>query len=354
MTWKQFVGGSFAIILISCLLRYWETTPGVVLYCAQDQDYAEVVLKTFEEENGLKVTKKYDTEAAKSVSLYQELVKEKGHSRCDVFWNNEILSTIRLARLGLLQPYESPAAASFRPLPTSAQSRDHSWHPFAARARVLLINRELLKESEWPRSLLDLTQPRYRGQVVMAKPWAGTSATQAVCLFEVLGADQARTYYQHLADNQIHISPGNQQAAEWVGRGQTPSGKRVSIAMTDTDDAMGQIQEGRPVQILFPDRSGITGTRMGTLFIPNTLAILKDCPHPQEARRLVDYLLEERVETRLAEGGGFQIPLNPHVQAKLPAPIEHPPAVKAMEVDFERAVDLWEEATGHVRNCFDR
>src|SRR5262245_11528271 len=77
--------------------------PRVVLYCAQDQEFAEGVLGEFTQRSGTEVATKFDTEADKSVSLYRELVKEKDRPRCDVFWNNEILSTIRLQRQGLLE-----------------------------------------------------------------------------------------------------------------------------------------------------------------------------------------------------------------------------------------------------------
>src|SRR5581483_9726648 len=69
--------------------------PRLVLYCAQDQEFAEKVLDDFTKRTGLAVAPKYDTEANKSVSLYMELMREKSRPRCDVHWNNEILSTIR-------------------------------------------------------------------------------------------------------------------------------------------------------------------------------------------------------------------------------------------------------------------
>src|SRR5712692_7324748 len=85
----------------------------VVLYCAQDQEFAEQILKEFSAKTSLPVAPHYDTEANKTVVLYDELVRERRRPRCDVFWNNEILSTIRLQRQGLLEPYHSPAASSF-------------------------------------------------------------------------------------------------------------------------------------------------------------------------------------------------------------------------------------------------
>jgi iron(III) transport system substrate-binding protein len=317
----------------------------VVLYCAQDQEFAEQVLGEFTHRTGLPVAPRYDTEADKSVSLYEELVKEAGRPRCDVHWNNEILSTIRLQRKGLLDPYASPSAA---PFPAWAKAKDHTWHAFAGRARVLLVNTQLVPEAERPRGLLDLTDPKWKGRIAMAKPQFGTTATQAACLFEVLGTDRARAFYLGLKANGIQIVPGNKQVAEGVGQGQ------FAVGLTDTDDAMGEVEAGRPVALVFPDRDRPAEDRMGTLFIPNTVAVIKGCPNPDGARKLVDYLLSAEVETKLAETESHQIPLNPQVKARLPREIATPQTAKPMAVDFERAADLWDEVQTFLRNEFAR
>jgi iron(III) transport system substrate-binding protein len=326
-----------------------KAAPRVVLYCAQDREFAEGLLGDFRRETGLEVTPKFDTEANKSVSLYNELVAEKGRPRCDVFWNNEILSTLRLQRQGLLEPYASPSARAY---PDWARAADHTWHAFAARARVLIVNTRLVKEGERPKSLLDLTQPRWRGRVVMAKPQYGTSATQAACLFEVLGPDRAKEWYRGLKANGVQVAPGNKQVAEWVGAGRTPGGQAVAVGITDTDDAIAEVKAGHDAAIVYPDRDGSAGKRMGTLFIPNTLCILRGSPNPDGAKRLVDYLLSPEVEAKLAEGESHQIPLNPEVKAKLLRQIETPRAVKAMQVDWAKAADLWDEAQRFVAKEF--
>jgi iron(III) transport system substrate-binding protein len=321
----------------------------VVLYCAQDQEFAAGLLDEFRQQSGLAVAAKFDTEQAKSVSLYKELVQEKARPRCDVFWNNEILSTIRLQRLGLLEPYDSPSAAAF---PAWARAPDHTWTAFAQRARVLLVNTDLVSAAERPGSLLDLTSPRWRGRVVMAKPWHGTSLTQAVALFEVLGPEGARKYYQALKANGLQVAPGNKQAAEWVGAGHTPLGEPAAVAVTDTDDAMAEVKAGRPVALLFPDGKRPSGDRMGTLFIPNTVALMKGCPNPEGGRRLVDFLLSPEVEAKLALADSHQIPVNPKAKAALPAEVQTPKTVHAMQVDWYKAADLWDEAEQFLHQEF--
>jgi iron(III) transport system substrate-binding protein len=108
------------------------------------------------------------------------------------------------------------------------------------------------------------------------------------------------------------------------------------------------------VAIVYPDRDAPADGRMGTLFIPNTLAILKGSPNPEGARRLVDYLLSAEVEKRLAESESHQVPLNPEVKATLPREIETPRSVRAMKVDFVKAAELWEQVQQFLRQEFAR
>lgn len=342
-----------ALVVVICCSGCPRSGPEarVVLYCAQDQEFAVPLLDEFQQRTGLSIAPKYDTEADKSVSLYHELMREKDRPRCDVFWNNEILSTIRLQKQGLLAPYDSPAA---RPYPQEAKASDDTWHAFATRARLLIVNTRLVAEKDRPRSLLDLTDARWRGRVTMARPQFGTSATQAACLFEVLGAERARKYYLDLKDNDVQLAPGNKQAAEWVGAGRTPRGQEIAIGVTDTDDAMAELQAGHDVVIIYPDRDAAAGSRLGTLFIPNTLAVLRGAPNADGARRLIDYLLSPEVEKRLAEGESHQVPLNPDVKAKLPPAIETPRTVRRMEVNFTKAAELWEEVQTFIRREFAR
>lgn len=318
----------------------------VVVYCAQDREYAEGIFADISAETKLAITPKFDTEANKSVSLVAELQEEASRPRCDVHWNNEILGTIRLARAGVYEPYESPAASGF---PDWSKARDRTWQAFAERCRVLIVNTNLVPEADRPRSLLDLTNPKWKGKIAMAKPQFGTTATQAACLFEVLGPDLAKGFYRGLKENEIGIVPGNKQVATEVASG------RFAVGMTDTDDAILELQAGKPVAIILPDRDGHPVTpRMGTLFLPNTLAVVKGAPNLAGARQLVDRLLQPAIEKRLAEVGGFQFPVNPTVTANPPAGVPTRAGVKRMDVDFEKAADLWDATQTFLREEFAR
>ena len=64
---------AFALVALAGCPR---SEPRVVLYCAQDEEFAKDLLETFRQRSGLEVAPKFDTEADKSVSLYEELVRE--------------------------------------------------------------------------------------------------------------------------------------------------------------------------------------------------------------------------------------------------------------------------------------
>lgn len=310
--------------------------PRVVLYCAQDKEYAEQILADFTRETGIQVDIRCDTEAAKTVGLYEAIVREKQHPRCDLFWNNEVLNTIRLQQQGLLEPYACPAAESF---PAWTRPPERTWQAFAARARILIVNKRV-PETERPRTLAALVEPRWKGKVVLAKPLFGTTATHMVCLWSSLGPERAREFLTKLAENAA-VLPGNKDVAMAVAEG------RFEVGLTDTDDAIIEVQRGRPVEIIFPDQ-----TTMGTLFLPNTLALIKGGPNPAHARKLYDYLLSPHVEAKLAQGPSAQIPLNPQVTVR--SPVQPAEKVRALDVDFVQAAKCWEETQAFVREKFAR
>ena len=145
-----------------------------------------------------------------------------------------------------------------------------------------------------------------------------------------------------MTENRVQILSGNKDVALSVAAG------KLAFGLTDTDDALIEIEKGMPdLAIIYPDQAP---GGLGTLFIPNTLAIIKGSPHPEAAKRLVQYLLSPPVETRLAKGESAQIPLNSTVKVK--PRVETPQTVRAMQVDFDKAAAQWDTVAKFLRERF--
>jgi iron(III) transport system substrate-binding protein len=174
----------FSPILLLASGCWWQSGEEVFVYTALDQEFSEPILEDFERETGIKVEAKSDVESTKTVGLVNAIIKEKNRPRCDLFWNNEILHTLRLQKLGLLDTYDAPAAEKY---PRTYRAADGAWYGFAARIRVLIVNTKLVAEGERPDSIRDLTDPKWRGKVGIAKSLFGTTATHAAVLFAAWG-----------------------------------------------------------------------------------------------------------------------------------------------------------------------
>lgn len=310
----------------------------VVVYTALDREFSEPVLQAFTRQSAIAVRAKYDDESTKSVGLASLILQEAARPRCDVFWNNEALHTVRLAARGLLEAYPSPQATAF---PPQFRSPRGLWYGFAARARVLIVNRTLVPPSETPSSIFDLCDRRWKGRVGIARPIAGTTATHLAVWFAVWGAERAKQFLRDMKANEVQILGGNRQVAQACSAGQ------IAFGLTDTDDALIAQQQGAPVGVVYPDRQA---GQLGTLFIPNTVAIVRGAGHQRQAEELLDFLLSPAAEAMLAACPSRQIPLR--TGASAPPEVETPATVRPMAVDFEAAAAWWDAAARFVAEEF--
>jgi len=342
---ETFVINSKPILLITFLIVLaigcGKPQKQVVVYTSLDQIYSEPILNEFEKITSITVKAVYDTEATKTTGLVNRLIAEKDNPQADVFWNNEIARTIVLKNKGVLAPYVSPSA---KDIPDQFKDRTGYWVGFAARARIIIYNTDLVRDEDAPRSIFDLTKDEWRGVVAIANPLFGTTATHAAALFELLGEEKAKKYFTDLKDNEVVIVDGNAVVRDQVADGE------LKVGLTDTDDANSAIEDGKPVKIIYPDQEGI-----GTLVIPNTVSLVAGCRHPEEGKKLIDYLLSLEVEEKLANCRSVQMPLHPGVKAPEKVPTVN--SIKAMgeagtPLDFEKVADRIEETARYLQKEF--
>jgi iron(III) transport system substrate-binding protein len=293
----------------------------VVVYSSADKEFAELVFRAYQQKTGVKVLPLYDTEETKTAGLTARLVAEKDHPRADVFWSSDTSRAVALVGQGVAASYVPKEAAG---IPDRYKSSTDLWTGFAARIRVILYNTDRLKASEAPKSILDLAKPRWKGRFAFANPHFGTMSFHAAALFAKWGDARATMFFENLKSNGGVIAAGNSDVKDRVADG------RVDVGILDEDDAIVAIRERKPVALLIPDQDG--ADPLGTPLMPNAAMLIRGAPHPDEAKRFLDFLTSAEAEQILAASDAAQYPL--HSGVKGPSLIPSLKEVHVMDVDY--------------------
>lgn len=303
------------------------------MYTSVDQPQAEPILKAFEAKTGIRILPVYDVEAVKTVGLANRIIEERNRPRADVFWNGEILQTLRLDQEGLLEVYRPPSAAG---LPISHLPAHGRWTGMGGRARIFLVDTRQVKPEAYPGSLADLTRnavpPGRRG---LAMPLFGTTLTHAAALYTVWGPEKALAWFAELKHQGVRLLEGNASVRDAVARGE------LAFGITDTDDAEGALERGEAVAVCELDGEG-------ALVIPGSVALVKGAPHPVQGRALVDFLASPEAEAMLGKSGFFQVtPRQPGSSRSLPTG-----RARSMDVDWEKVLEALPRTSEELRKIF--
>ncbi len=323
------------VTLVGCIQQ---SESRVVVFSALDREFSEPIFKDFTKSTDIQVLAKYDTESTKTVGLANQILQQKETAACDLFWNNEILHTLRLEQAGKLTPLPKDSVAHF---PASFRSSSDQWIGLAARARVIIVNTKLLPSADdYPTSIMEMAEPKWKGNTCLAKPLFGTTATHFAVLFQQMGPEAFNSLITKIQNNEVAILSGNRQVAADVAAG------KYAWGITDTDDFNIELQAGSPVKLVFPDQAP---KQSGCLLIPNTLALIKGGENAQEAITLSETILSGGVERELSQGPSAQFPLSDQVKERSPLWSDD---VRWMAVDWSKTVDAWEQSSKILTRVF--
>lgn len=284
----------------------------VVIYVSEDQVFAEPILRDFEKETGIQARAVYDTEEAKSAGVMNRLLAEQANPQADVYWANEPMRAAVLQQRGVAAAYVSPNATE---IPATFKDPKGYWTGFSARARILLVNKNV---KDKPQSILAYTDPYWKNKAVIANPLFGTTTAEMAALFSIWGDERGKAFLRDMKKNNVRMSTSNGESADFVASGES------QFALVDSDDAFNRIQRGKPVEVVYPDQQE---GEVGVLIVPNAVVAIKGGPHPAETHKLIDYLLSRETERKLAYANCAQIPLHPGVD--VPA---HVPRLEKLEI----------------------
>ena len=294
----------------------------VVVYVSEDQVFSQPVLQAFERQTGIKVRAVYDTEEAKSTGVVNRILAEAKHPVADVYWANDPIRAEVLKQKGVLQPYKSPNAAG---IPDNFKDKDGYWTGFSARLRVFIVNNSVKNP---PKSIKDFVNPEWKAKAVIANPLFGTTTSHMSALAVLWGESKLKEFMNQMKANKVAVSTSNGESADFVASG------KYAFSLVDSDDVISRIRQHKPVRLIYPDqeKDGI-----GVFMLPNAVMMLKGAPHPEVAKKLIDFLLSKKAEAMLAKEDCAQLPL--HRGVKPPAELKSIDKLKFMKVDYKKVAE---------------
>ncbi len=220
-------------------------------------------------------------------AVLSKLQAEDGKTTADVWFGGGVDSYLNARDLGYLEPYKSPELSAINP-----QYIDEDGH-FAGLALVpagFIVNEDLLEELglEGPETWLDLADPQYQGEIIMADP--SISGTQYAILsgtIQELGEEEAWSYFEELIKNIDFFAKGGGEPQQKVAAGE------FAIGVTAIHGRTFNIGETSPTREVFPED-----------FIPWTpapIAIFQNTDNLEAAKALVDWYLSYEGQEILKE-----------------------------------------------------
>jgi iron(III) transport system substrate-binding protein len=205
-----------------------------------------------------------------------------GRFVADVSENGRTATTLQIAQDHVFDPYG--------PLPSLGHLKldfknDDLRLPVFAIVYGILVNTRLVKPEDEPKSWLDLADPRWKGKILSDdfRALGGGGV-----LFYVLEERFGRDFVAKLTTQDIKFSreiPANERR---IARGELP------IYLPDSLTSIPGLK-GLPVKFLAP--------KEGLPYVSYDLALLKNAPHPNAARVLMEYCLGQKMQQSFADLG---------------------------------------------------
>jgi iron(III) transport system substrate-binding protein len=183
----------------------------LTIYSGRDEALVKPIMERFTRDTGIELKVRY----ASSVSLATALIEEGSNSPADVFWATEPGTLGLVAGQGLLKRLPQRTVGK---VPSRFSTRSRRWVGTSARSRVLVYNTRALRPRSLPKSVWQLTNPRWKGKIGLA-PTNGSFQAFLGATIHLYGETRVRNWLRGLKANDVKFYPNNTTTVQAVGRG---------------------------------------------------------------------------------------------------------------------------------------
>lgn len=295
------LGAALALLALGC----GDGRAPVVVYSPHGGDLLRLMEKEYEARHPQVDVRWLDMG---SQDVYDRVRSEAANPQADVWYGGPQTIFGRGAKEGLLAPYR-PQWADAVP-PESRNPQDLFFGSYRT-APVLVYNSAAVRPEEAPRDWDDLLDPKWKGKILLRDPLA--SGTMRTMFGMILARSVAETGspergFEWLRRFDAQTKEYLQQPALMIEKLNRQEGL---VTVWELTDLLWQRHRGSPLAFRFP--------ASGTPVIDDSIGLVKGAPHPEEARRFIDFVGSPEGQ-EIAARQAFRLPARTDMPAeKLPA-----------------------------------
>jgi iron(III) transport system substrate-binding protein len=248
----------------------------LTIYSGREEELVGPLIEKFEQASGTNVEVRYGD----SAELAATLAEEGDNSPADVFFAQDPGSLGAVEERGQLAKLDESALER---VPERFRSADGRWVGTSGRVRVIAYNTEEVPEDQVPDSVLDLTDPKWKGKIGFPPTNASFQAFVTAMRLSA-GDDSTRRWLEGIKANDPKLYEKNTPVVEAVAAGEIQVGLvnhyYLYLVKEENPDA--------PVANHY-----LNGDDPGALVSVAGVGILDTADSEQEAAEFVDYLLSD-------------------------------------------------------------
>jgi len=272
----------------------------LIVFSGRKDAFIKPAARAFTEKTGIKIL----LHTANSTELLNKLRLEKSITKADLFLSNDAGNLQLGSEMGLFRPID---AALSELIPEQYRAVDNSWLGLSARARVLVVNTNEVKEKEF-NSVFDLAKPEWKNKIGITNSTNESYIAGVTVYMKATDQTQVKGWLKGLKTNaESSIFGKHSHIVSAVARGKKAVGLvnhyYIYRHFTKHPDA--------PIAIVMPDQGD---NAMGVAWNVAGIAISKYSKKPQLAERFVKFLVSAEGQTLFAATNN-EYPVRPGVAA---------------------------------------
>ncbi len=194
----------------------------------------------------------------------------------DMQWGQLESNALRGVDEDFFEPYISP---TWEDVPDAFKDPEGRWYGWSYWYDLIAVNTDVMeaKGLDMPTSWADLTDPQYKGEIIMPDPGtSGTAYLMVSTILQIMGEEEGWEYFEELNKNVGQYTKSGTQPAQLVGQGEYALGITWDQAVFD------RIDEGYPMEAVIPEE--------GVGYSLDVVWMFKGTENREAVEKLIDYI----------------------------------------------------------------